>query len=185
MSCIGDWPKRRWPSPDEVDTPVAGVYDSAEQLYADVEILAESLRSTGNAHLIATEVQPWLDQIQIFGLHLARLDIRQDSGLYREVIDEILSTTNLVPEIASLDEVARRHALVETMGAKFDLDLEQVSPNTRETLELFTLLRRVVRSYSSSAPGRTCSQHDTRAQRFAHDHVVLALVGAGRWWRRA
>ena len=164
--------------PDEVDGPIAGTYRSAEQLYADVEVLAESLRSTGNANLIATEVQPWIDQIETFGLHLTRLDIRQDSGLYRTVIEEILSATKLVPEIATLDEVARRRALIDTMGAEFDLNLDQVSPNTRETLELFTLLRRVVRTYGSSALGG----HVLSMTRVPSD--LLTIMWFWRWSER-
>ena len=164
--------------PDEVDSPVPGTYASAEQLYEDVHLIAESLKSTGNADLIVDDVQPWLDQIQIFGFHLARLDIRQDSGLYGEVVNEILNLSKLVPKIASLDETARRRALVETMGADFELDLEKVSPNTRETLELFTLLRRVARSYGILALGG----HVLSMTRVPSD--LLTIMWFWRWSER-
>lgn len=165
-------------NPDESLAPVVGTYSSAEELYADVEIIAESLKLTGNENLIVTDVQAWLDQIQAFGLHMAQLDVRQDSGLYRGAIDEILSHSKLVPEIASLDEVARRRALVETMAADFELDVEQLSAEARETLDLFTLLRRVMRSYGSMALG----SHVLSMTRVPSD--LLTIMWFWRWSER-
>ena len=89
-----------------------------------------------------------------------------------------MSATKLVPEIATLDEVARRRALIDTMGAEFDLNLDQVSPNTRETLELFTLLRRVVRTYGSSALGG----HVLSMTRVPSD--LLTIMWFWRWSER-
>ncbi|MGI9430142.1 MAG: phosphoenolpyruvate carboxylase, partial [Bythopirellula sp.] len=161
-----------------LEAPVTGVYASGEQLYDDVAIIAQSLQETGNEKLIVTEVQPWLDQIRTFGLHLARLDIRQDSGLYRAVINEILTNTGLVARIGELDEVQRRRALVETMGQEFDLDLDSTSAETRETLELFTLLRRVVRCYGCSAIG----EHILSMTRVPSD--LLTIMWFWRWSER-
>jgi len=161
--------------PGQTEDSLAGVYQSSEQLYQDVNIIAESLCLTGNENLVATEVQPWLDQIEIFGLHMARLDIRQDSGVYRAVIDEILSVTQWVPEIAELEEVPRQQALLKTMGETLDLDAARLSPDTRETLELFTLLRRVVRTYGSLALGG----HVLSMTRVPSD--LLTLMWLWRW----
>lgn len=164
--------------PEESSEPIAGAYASGAELFDDVAIIAESLRSTGNENLVETDVQAWLDQIEIFGLHMARLDIRQDSGMYRKVMDEILSSTGLVPDIAELDEVARRKALVETMGADFSLDFEKLSDEARETLDLFTLLRRVVRTYGISAIG----QHILSMTRVPSD--LLTIMWYWRWSER-
>ena len=160
---------------DRSESPTAGAYAAGEQLYNDVDIMAQSLLETGNEKLIVTDVQPWLDQIQAFGLHLARLDIRQDSGVYRAVIDEILSKTGLAPQIESLDEVQRRRALIETMGKPFDLDLDSCSDETRETLALFTVLRRVVRSCGMSAIG----EHILSMTRVPSD--LLTIMWLWRW----
>jgi phosphoenolpyruvate carboxylase len=155
-----------------------GAYATASQLAEDVGVLAKSLVETGNQQLVEIDVQPWLDQIQAFGLHLARLDIRQDSGVYRAVIDEILSRSRLVPDIAELDEPARRRALVETMGTTLDLgkgDWDQGSPAAEETLELFTLLRRIARSYGCTAIG----EHILSMTRVPSD--LLTIMWFWRW----
>ena len=164
--------------PDGSEESLAGAYETGEQLHDDVSIVAKSLSETGNEQLVETDVQAWLDQIQVFGLHMARLDIRQDSGLYGGVINEVLSTSGLAPSIADLDEPARRKALVDTMGAEFELDLAQLSDEARETLDLFTLLRRVVRSYGISAIG----QHILSMTRKPSD--LLTIMWFWRWSER-
>ncbi len=162
-------------TPEAGHDTIEGAYESAEQLYNDVGIIAESLRLTDNANLVDTNVQSWLDQIQVFGLHMARLDIRQDSGLYRSVINEVLSAAGLVPNIGELEEVDRRKALVDTMGAKVQLDRDQLSGEARETLDLFTLLRRVVRTFGISAIG----QHILSMTRVPSD--LLTIMWFWRW----
>lgn len=164
--------------PDESPDSIPGTYASAKELYDDVAIIAESLRSTGNETLIETEVQSWLDQIDVFGLHMARLDIRQDSGLYRAVADELLTKSGIVPDIAERDEPARQQALIETMGAEFEIEQDQLSDEARETLDLFTLLRRVVRNYGISAIG----QHILSMTRVPSD--LLTIMWYWRWSER-
>lgn len=161
--------------PNGSEESIAGAYETGQELHEDVSIVAKSLSETGNEQLVETDVQAWLDQIQVFGLHMARLDIRQDSGLYGSVINEVLSVSGLVPDIADLDEPARRQALVENMGAEFELDLAQLSDEARETLDLFTLLRRVVRSYGISAIG----QHILSMTRKPSD--LLTIMWFWRW----
>ena len=164
--------------PDQPFAEVDGSYHSADQLYADVNTIAESLQATGNEHLVVTEVQPWLDQIRVFGLHMAQLDIRQDSGVYHGVINELLSKTELVPDIAERAEIDRRRALIDTMGKDFQLDLTTCSDETQETLELFTLLRRVARSLGM----RTLGSHILSMTRTPSD--LLTIMWLWRWSER-
>jgi phosphoenolpyruvate carboxylase len=62
---------------DGAAVPPAGAYASPEELLADVQLVAQSLVATGNQTTADVEVQPWLDQIRVFGFHFARLDVRQ------------------------------------------------------------------------------------------------------------
>lgn len=132
-----------------IDQPVgenAPGYYSRNELAQDVELVAECLRETGDELLVANEVEPWLAQIRIFGLHTARLDLRQHSAVYRAAIDELWTTAGLCDDPASLDEPARVALLVETMASEQLPSLEaDVSDTTRETLELFALVRRTMR----------------------------------------
>lgn len=121
-------------------------YWSRNDLAADVELVAECLRETGDELLVTNEVEPWLAQIKVFGLHTARLDLRQHSAVYRSAIDEMCRVAGLCDDPAGLDEPRRVELLVNSMASDQlpGLDAE-VSDSTRETLELFALVRRTMR----------------------------------------
>ncbi len=46
----------------------------------------------------------WLDLARVFGLHLTRLDIRQDARRYQEVLTEIFRAIGAADDFAALDE---------------------------------------------------------------------------------
>ncbi len=60
-------------------------------------------------------LQGWLWQTEVFGLHFARLDIRQESGRNTRVVAELARALGLCPDYAALDEAARR-ALLSSLG---------------------------------------------------------------------
>lgn len=131
----------------------AGAYASAEELWADVNVIASALTATRNANTEIVEVQPWLDQILLFGFHTERLDVRQHSGVYRAVIDELWQEMGVVGPGATLDEPTRCDRLLQTLGRPIPAATADRSPAAAETLELFALLRRVGRRFGMSAVG--------------------------------
>lgn len=138
---------------DEGEEIPVGAYRSAKELWADVEVIASSLNATKNSNTEDAEVQPWLDQILIFGFHTERLDIRQHSGVYRSVIDEAWQKLGVRGAGETLDESARCERLLQTIGRPLPVDSTEWSPEAKETLELFALLRRVGRRFGMSALG--------------------------------
>jgi phosphoenolpyruvate carboxylase len=65
-------------------------YENADELLADVELIAESLRENKGRHAGLFPVRRLLRRIRTFGFHLATLDIRQDSSVHRSVIGHAL-----------------------------------------------------------------------------------------------
>lgn len=137
---------------EQTQLPV-GAYASADELWADVNVVAKALNATRNANTELVEVQPWLDQILLFGFHTERLDVRQHSGVYRGVIDELWQAMGVVQAGETLDEATRCDRLLQTMGRPIPAPNGEWSPATTETLELFALLRRVGRRFGMSALG--------------------------------
>lgn len=132
---------------------IPGAYYNAQQLYEDASRLVESLSLTKSGALIADEIRIWCDQIQAFGLHLARLDVRQDARRYRTVIDELLKGMPGQADSTSELESQRRQRLIEALGHELSVDEPKLSEDSQETLELFRLLHQVARSYGSEALG--------------------------------
>ncbi|MGL4514247.1 MAG: phosphoenolpyruvate carboxylase [Lacipirellulaceae bacterium] len=135
----------------EVDP--AGAYTSAEELAADVDLLRVALVASGNEEVIETEVQTWLDQVDTFGLHTARLDVRQHSEVYRGVIDELWRSVGFLDEGETLDEAARCKLLVASLATAANYDPVTLSDSGHETLRLFRVLRRAARRFGLACLG--------------------------------
>nr|WP_044181190.1 phosphoenolpyruvate carboxylase [Pirellula staleyi] len=130
-----------------------GGYRDGEELFADLKAMQDSLRSHHSRLLADSELQRWLDLTTVFGLHLTRLDVRQDARRYREVMTEILSVAGIVENYADLPEAERCAALSRSIPWDHDLDREKLSPLALETLDLFLVLRDAIAVFGPSCIG--------------------------------
>ena len=98
---VGQLPARRASVPAEP-------YRSAEQLRADLVILAQSLRD-GGAGLLGTggALGRLIRAVETFGFHLATLDLRQNSDVHARVAAELLKVAGVEADYQHLDEAAR------------------------------------------------------------------------------
>lgn len=128
-----------------------GAYLDGTELEADVQALIESLQGNSAERLIKEELTGWLDLVRVFGLHMNRLDVRQDARVYREVIGELFAKLNISNDFVSLPEPERQALLASTMPWPSDIADEGLSPPARETLGLFRLLHRAMSTF-----GRDC-----------------------------
>ncbi|KAA5546109.1 phosphoenolpyruvate carboxylase [Roseiconus nitratireducens] len=129
-----------------------GVYRSARDLHSDVAVLESSLREVSTDSVI-DEIRTWLTQIDTFGLSLARLDVRQNAKIHREVIDELLRVSDVCEAPAELNESDRRAILCKTLDAELSVCREDLSPQSRELLDVFDLIHQVKNAYSGDALG--------------------------------
>ncbi|MFM7412774.1 MAG: phosphoenolpyruvate carboxylase, partial [Planctomycetota bacterium] len=121
------------------------------ELEADVALLVACLeRDHGLAgHSPATS---WLDLVRTFGLHMTRLDVRQDARAYGDIMGQILAAAGRVPDASAytaLDEPARRELLVASMpggataaAVSGDIPRAGLAPLAADTLLLFEVLHR-------------------------------------------
>ncbi|MFP5486859.1 MAG: phosphoenolpyruvate carboxylase, partial [Acidimicrobiia bacterium] len=91
------------PPPHADLEPYAGV----DELLADLDVVITSLRTHGAAALADARVDPVRRGVEIFGTHLCGLDLRQNSAVHEEVVDELLRIAGVTPDYASLDEDER------------------------------------------------------------------------------
>jgi len=76
---------------DLKDTPVS--YLSSSELTADLLLLKEALEQYGARSLATYDVQRVLRHLNVFGFHLARLDIRQNSQYYEEALMGLIKSS--------------------------------------------------------------------------------------------
>jgi len=73
----------------------AGRYRYAEELAADLKILRDSLIEVGARRLADSDVRPVLRTLQVFGFHLAQLDVRQNSVFHAKALSQLMSAAGL------------------------------------------------------------------------------------------
>ncbi|HXE73094.1 MAG TPA: phosphoenolpyruvate carboxylase [Candidatus Nitrosotenuis sp.] len=138
----------------EIDEePPEGMYPQARHLLDDLLAIQASLENHAGRPLAAGALQDWVDQVEAFGFHLARLDIRQEAGHYRRLMDEILRRLGQASDYARLDEEARQDVLARTFPWLGPIPTAEMPQDLRSTLELFRLLARVAATYGPEALG--------------------------------
>ena len=70
-----------------------GGYIQPEDLILDLGVIRRSLIAVGSARLAAAEVDPVIRIVEVFGFHLAVLDVRQNSARHDEAIEELEAAT--------------------------------------------------------------------------------------------
>ena len=128
-------------------------YAAPEELAADLDIIAASLASHGAAPLAANRLDPLRRAIDVFGFHLATLDLRQNSDVHEAVIAELLAKVDVTPDYAKLSE-AQRVALLEAELASPRLLYSphlDYSPRLRSELEILSAAADVHARYGAQA----------------------------------
>ena len=70
-----------------------GTYRHSSELERDLRLLRESLLAIGARRLVESDVDPLLRVVEVFGFHLAALDIRQNSAFHDRAMEQILTAT--------------------------------------------------------------------------------------------
>jgi phosphoenolpyruvate carboxylase len=137
----------------DLEAAPAGAYRFAGELRADLELISASLRHGGGAPQADAELRDWICQVEVFGLHTARLDVRQESSKYQAAIADIFKVGRISPDYLSLNEEARQKVLSDTMQWPWVLPDEALTEDTREILSLVRLLSKTHSRYGPEALG--------------------------------
>jgi phosphoenolpyruvate carboxylase len=136
------------------DAPLPALH-TAEQLQAELDLLDESLQADRGKVLAASDLRTLREQLQVFGLHTARLDLRQESGRLISDVDALLYVYRIQPRFAGMSRADQAQLLTYLIqqppralrgGGGF-------SDETNETLALFQLLARTYAAYGNEPLG--------------------------------
>ncbi len=90
-------------------------YPSPAELLADLRVIEDSLKQHHAEALIGQRLAPLQRALQVFGFHLATLDLRQSSDQHEAVVAELLAVARIEPEYSLLDESAKRALLLRLL----------------------------------------------------------------------
>ena len=91
-------------------------YAKSEDFLADLRTIAASLRANHGEALVAQRLHPLIRAVDVFGFHLATIDLRQGSDKHEEVVAELLATARIEPAYAGLNEAAKRELLTSLLS---------------------------------------------------------------------
>ncbi len=118
-------------------------YHSAQEFLDDLYLIRDSLRQNKGERMTHGPLAQLIRQVQVFGFHLATLDIRQHSGRHRSAVGEVLARYGLASHYESTSEAERIAVLSREIASTRPLTARlDFSEETNETLALFRLIRR-------------------------------------------
>jgi len=100
-----------------LDQPHPASYRRPEELIADLNLLRQGLYDVGAGRLGAHDVRPVIRVVEVFGFHLACLDIRQNSHFHNLALGQLMTAAGLPGEEFShkWDEATRREFLEQEL----------------------------------------------------------------------
>ncbi len=118
-------------------------YDVAEELRADLATLRDSLRRNKAQRLADGALRTLVRTVDVFGFHLAPLDVRQHSAVHERTVAEVLARAGVCPNYRALPEDARREVLLRALQDDKDLarPLETYTEETRSEGAIFEAVR--------------------------------------------
>jgi phosphoenolpyruvate carboxylase len=119
-------------------------YKSAEELLNDLILIKESVKNHQPAGHELKMLRKLIRQVQLFGFHLATLDIRNHSGEHEAAISEILRMVNITDNYAALSEEEKVTILEKVLKDPRPLVLinEDYSKETQEMLKVFHMIKK-------------------------------------------
>jgi phosphoenolpyruvate carboxylase len=128
-------------------------YHRAAELREDLAVLARALDAQDGHRLARGLLADTIRRAEVFGFHLARLDLRQHSRVHAEALAEVLRTAGVEGDYLALDEPARTALLVRELENPRPLVRARggYSQGTAEVLALFDTTARLQRELGPEA----------------------------------
>ncbi len=128
-------------------------YATADEFASDLRVVRESLRANGVARLANGRLRRLLRAVDVFGFHLAPLDLRQNSDVHARVVGELLTRAGVTDGYASLDEAARIALLTSELAGTRPLYAPYLtySPETSGELSIFFVAAELRARYGNAA----------------------------------
>ena len=91
-------------------------YADAGSFSADLKVIQASLKSHHAQALAAQRLDPLIRAVEVFGFHLATVDLRQSSDQHEKVVGELLEKARIEKDYAALDENSKRAVLMRLLN---------------------------------------------------------------------
>ena len=128
-------------------------YDSAVEFLADLRVMESSLQAHHGQAMAMHRLHPLIRAVEVFGFHLATVDLRQSSDKHEEVVAELLATARIEPDYAHLEEAAKRALLIKLLNDARPLRVVggRYSAHAQSELAIFEAAKEMRQRYGAEA----------------------------------
>ncbi len=128
-------------------------YQSAEELLDDLYMIQTSLTNHHPNHNPIKLLRKVIRQVELFGFHLASLDIRNHSGEHESAITEILHKVKIASDYKALDEKKKVDTLIEVLEDPRPMIsiYDEFTDETQEVINTFRMIKRAQDTFGQRA----------------------------------
>ena len=149
-------------------------YASPQEFISDLDVLIDSLFKHGAVYLARGRIAYLRRAAQVFGFHLAPLDMRQHSAILEQTVSELFARDSGKTNYTDLDEAERRKVLLAALQAGRPLlgDIAQYSAVAQSELRIMQAAAQIHRQFGRAAlPNHIISKTDA-----VSDMLEVALM---------
>jgi len=161
-----------------------GSYRYPRELLADLYLLRDSLIKIGASRLAISDIDPIIRQVQTFGFHLARLDIRQNSQFHDKAMSQLMIAAGLDgSDFATWPENDRLGFLMKELRSPrpFLYVDSEVGPQADAVLNCYRALAAHINQYGSSGLGSLIVSMTKRVSDLLVVYVLAREVGLAKY----
>ncbi|MEJ7138459.1 phosphoenolpyruvate carboxylase [Amphibiibacter pelophylacis] len=157
-------------------------YARAEDFLEDLRTVENSLQRHHGGALVAIRLADLIRSVQVFGFHLATIDLRQSSDQHEAVVAELLATARLQADYSALDEAAKRQCLMQVLRDVRPLTVPHAaySEKTASELAIFRAARERLAEYGRAALRHYIISHTEDVSDLLEVLVLLKEAGLMR-----
>ena len=149
-------------------------YVDPREFIADLDVLIDSLFKHGAVHLARGRLANLRRSVEVFGFHLAPLDMRQHSAIHEQTVSELFSHSSGKANYQDLGEAERRKALLAALqvGKPLLADIAQYPDVVQSELRIMQTAADIHRRFGRAAlPNHIISMAES-----VSDMLELALM---------
>ena len=162
--------------------PPQNPYPSGDAFLADLQVIEASLKSHHAQALIAPRLRPLMRAVQVFGFHLATVDLRQSSDKHEAVLCELMRVAKIEADYSALDEPQRRVLLLSLLNDARPLRVRAAvySALAVSELEIFETALEMRRLYGADALRHCIISHTEEASDLLEVLLLMKETGLMR-----
>ena len=128
-------------------------YPHAQAFLTDLQTLNDALHAQ-HAHALALpRLRPLMRAVQVFGFHLATIDLRQSSDQHERVVAELFKAAGIQTHYAQLDEASKQQLLLQALNDPRPLRIpgHPYSEHSVSELAIFETARQIRQRHGADA----------------------------------